>query len=162
MEFIPKATVDEWIEKTKLYREKIGNDAYKLEVANELKSLDEKYKVIKELHDMGIPMLLSPDSSSKYMVSGFDMVGEMELLKNAELSNYNILRMPTVNFATFFKENHGTIGVGKDADFILLSSNPLEDLNALKKIEGVYFNNQFLSQEKLAAMRSRLLEASQN
>lgn len=162
MEFIPKAILDEWIEKTKQYRDKLGNQAYTEEVANELKSLDEKYKVIKQIHAMRIPMLLSPDSSSKYMVSGFDMVGEMELLKSAELSNYDILRMATTNFATFFGENYGTIEAGKDADFIVLSTNPLEDLDALRKIEGVYFNNQFLDKEKLAAMRTELLETSQN
>lgn len=162
MEFIPKAILDEWIEKTKQYRDKLGNQAYTEEVANELKSLDEKYKVIKQIHAMRIPMLLSPDSSSKYMVSGFDMVGEMELLKSAELSNYEILRMATTNFATFYGENYGTIEAGKDADFILLITNPLEDLDALRKIEGVYFNNQFLDKEKLAAMRTELLETSQN
>lgn len=162
MEFIPKAILDEWIEKTKQYRDKLGNQAYAEEVANELKSLDEKYKVIKQIHAMKIPMLLSPDSSSKYMVSGFDMVGEMELLKNAELSNYEILRMATTNFATFYGENYGTIEAGKDADFIVLSTNPLEDLDALRKIEGVYFNNQFLDKEKLATMRKELLETSQN
>lgn len=162
MEFIPKATLDHWIEKTKLYREKMGNTAYQLEVENELKYLDEKYHLIKKLHELGIPMLLSPDSSSKYMISGFDMVGEMELLKNAHLSNYDILKMATANFATFFKENYGTIEVGKDADFILLNSNPLEDFNALKNIYGLYFNNQFLDEEKLATMRMQLLKSSRN
>lgn len=162
MEFIPKATLDDWIEKTKMYRKKMGNTAYQLEVENELKSLDEKYHVIKKLHELGIPMLLSPDSSSKYMVSGFDMVGEMELLKNAQLSNYDILKMATANFATFFEENYGTIEVGKDADFILLNSNPLEDFKALKNIYGLYFNNQFLDEEKLSKMRMELLKSSRN
>lgn len=162
MEFIPNTTVDEWIDGTKTYREKLGMEAYKEEVANELKSLDEKFKVIEKIHALGIPMLLSPDSSSKYMIYGFDMVGEMELLKHAKLSNYDILKMATTNFATFFKENYGTIEVGKDADFILLSTNPLEDLNALRNIEGLYFNSQFLNSEKLEEMRSELLKSAQN
>ena len=162
MEFIPKATVEEWIDGTKNYREKLGMDAYKEEVAKELESLDEKFKIIKTIHALGIPMLLSPDSSSKYMISGFDMVGEMELLKNAELSNYEILKMATINFANFFKEDYGSIEVGNPADFILLGMNPLVDLNALKKIEGVYFNNQFLDSKKLEVMRIKLLETSRN
>lgn len=162
MEFIPNATVEEWIDGTKKYREKLGVGAYKEEVAIELQSLDEKFQMIKRIHELGIPMLLSPDSSSKYMISGFDMVGEMELLKNADLSNYEILKMATTNFADFFKEDYGIIEVGKPADFILTSINPLVDFRALRKIEGLYFNHQFLDSEKLELMRMGLLGTAQN
>ena len=86
----------------------------------------------------------------------------MELLKNAQLSNYEILKMTTVNFAHFFKENYGTIEVGKDADFILLEANPLNDLSALKNIEGVYYNQHFLDKNVLTAMRKGLLSAVEN
>ena len=162
MEFVPTTTVEEWIDGTKKYREKLGMDAYKEEVANELKALDEKYKVIKAVYDLGIPMLLSPDSSSKYMISGFDLVGEMELLKHAQLSNYDILKMATINFANFFKEDFGNIEVGKPADFILLRKNPIVDLDALREIEGLYFENEFLDSKKLEAMRRILLKKAQN
>lgn len=162
MEFISKTTVEEWIEGTQKYREKMGDAAYKEEVANELKSLDEKYLIVKKLNDAGIQMILSPDASSKYMIPGFSVLGEMELLKNASLSNYDILKMATINFATFFKEVNGTIEAGKTADFILLNNNPLEDLNTLKKIEGLYFNNQYLDAKALEAMRLKLLPTSQN
>ena len=46
MEYVAKATLQEWIDKTKQYREKIGDKAYKEEVAKEMKDLDEKYLVI--------------------------------------------------------------------------------------------------------------------
>ena len=162
MEFVSKTIVDDWIEKTKQYRKKMGNEAYTQEVIAELEKLDHKYEIIKRLNESGVKMLLSPDSSSKYMVSGFGMVGEMELLKNAELSNYEILKMATINFSEFFNEDYGTIEIGKEADFILLNNNPLEDLNTLKKIEGLYFNNQFLDYKKLETIGKYLLETSQN
>lgn len=162
MEFVSKTTIDDWIEKTKEYREKLGNQAYRDEVANELKSLEEKYQIIKKAHDLGISMLLSPDSSSKYMVAGFSVLGEIELLKNSKLSNYEILKMATTNFAAFFKEDYGTIEEGKNADFILLNQNPLEDLRALKKVEGLYYNGQFLDAKNLEGLRLNLLSMSQN
>lgn len=161
MAFIPETTVEEWITQTKQYRNKLGNEAYTKEVADEMKSLDEKFEIIKRLNDLQIPMLLSPDSSSKYMVYGFNMVGEMELLKNANLSNYDIFKMATINFSNFFKEDYGTIEVGKTADFILLNDNPLENLDTLKKIDGLYFGNQFLDSNKLESMRRELLETTQ-
>lgn len=163
MEFIPKEIVEDWIEKTKEYRQKLGDQAYKDEVANELKDLEEKYQIIKKAHELGINMLLSPDSSSKYMVPGFSVLDEMELLKNAQLSNYDILKMATANFALFFNDhNYGTIEEGKDADFILLNNNPLDDLSALKEVQGLYYNNQFLDAKKMEAMRLKLLPTSQN
>jgi len=159
MEFVPKAKMDEWVDGTNKYREKIGVTAYKEEVVNELKALDEKYKIIKQLIEAQVPMILSPDATSKYMVAGFSVLGEMQLLKNANLSNYEILKMATVHFSNFFNENYGTIEVGKNADFILLDTNPLEDLNALKKVQGVYYNYHFLDKKALDAMRSSVFNS---
>ncbi|MCF6351097.1 MAG: amidohydrolase family protein [Flavobacteriaceae bacterium] len=157
MKFIPKSTIDNWINKTKQYRDKLGEQAYKNEVVSELKTLDEKYEVIKKLNKLDVKMLLSPDSSSKYMVAGFGMVGEMELLKNADLSNYDILKMATVNFSYFFKENYGTIQVGKDADFLILNENPLTNLKTLKNIDAVFFNTNYIDNNKLKELTKSIL-----
>ena len=157
MQYVSKEMVNSWIEKTKQYRDKLGAKAYREEVNIELGKLDEKYLIIKKLNELGVKMLLSPDSSSKYMVAGFGVVGEMELLKNAELSNFEILKMATVNFSNFFKEDYGTIEEGKEADFILLNDNPLENINTLKTIEGVFFNENYLSKDALNKLSESIL-----
>lgn len=157
MQYVSKEVVNSWIEKTKQYRDKLGAKAYKEEVNIELGKLDEKYLIIKKLNELGVNMLLSPDSSSKYMVAGFGVVGEMELLKNAELSNFEILKMATVNFSDLFKEDYGTIEAGKEADFILLNDNPLENINTLKTIEGVFFNENYLSKDALNKLSESIL-----
>ncbi|UGS23056.1 amidohydrolase family protein [Flavobacterium channae] len=160
MEFVSKLTMQEWIEKTKVYREKIGEQAYKDEVAKELKDLQEKYQVIARLQKEGIKMLLSPDASSKYMMTGCNMVNEMELLKNVNLSNFEILQMATVNFANFHKEYNGVIKVNKPADFIILDKNPLENLQTLRNVKGVFFNYNYLDTKALEDMKKKLLDAS--
>ena len=157
MQYVSKEVVNSWIEKTKQYRDKLGAKAYKEEVNIELGKLDEKYHIIKKLNELGVKMLLSPDSSSKYMVAGFGVVGEMELLKNAELSNFEILKMATVNFSDLFKEDYGTIEEGKEADFILLNDNPLENIKTLKTIEGVFFNENYLSKDTLNKLSKSIL-----
>ena len=157
MQYVSKEVVNSWIEKTKQYRDKLGAKAYREEVNIELGKLDEKYLIIKKLNELGVNMLLSPDSSSKYMVAGFGVVGEMELLKNAELSNFEILKMATVNFSDLFKEDYGTIEAGKEADFILLNDNPLENINTLKTIEGVFFNENYLSKDALKKLSESIL-----
>lgn len=157
MQYISAEVIDNWINKTKKYRNKLGQQAYKEEVENELKKLDAKFRVIKRLNDLGIKMLLSPDSSSKYMISGFGMVGEMKLLKESGLSNLEILKMATVNFANFFNEDFETIETGRDADFIILNDNQLENLNSLKQIEGLFFNKNFLSLKALKELSISIL-----
>jgi hypothetical protein len=157
MKYVPKKVVDNWIKKTKQYRKKLGEENYKKEVENELKKLNNKYQVIKKLNELGINMLLSPDSSSKYMVVGFGIVGEMELLKNAGLNNFDILKMSTVNFANFFNENYGIIEEGKEADFIILNNNPLENIDALKTIEGVFFNENYFDKNSLNRLAKTIL-----
>lgn len=157
MEFVSKLTMQEWITKTKEYRTKIGEQVYKDEVAKELKELQEKYQVIARLQKEGIKMLLSPDASSKYMMTGCNMINEMELLKNANLSNFEILQMATVNFATFHKEYNGVIKVNKPADFIILDQNPLEDLQTLKNVKGVFFNYNYLDTKALQDMKNKRL-----
>lgn len=157
LKYVSKETVDDWIEKTKQYRDKLGREAYQDEVTSELNKLENKYEVIKRLNEQDVKMLLSPDSSSKYMVTGFGMVAEMQLLKNADLSNFEILEMTTKNFAEFFKEDYGKIEVGKDADFILLNHNPLENIESLKNIEGIYFNRNYLDKNDLKKLSESIL-----
>lgn len=158
MEFVSKETLQGWMEKTKQYRDKIGEQAYKEEVAKELKDLEEKFQVINRLQKEGIKMILSPDASSIYMMAGFNMITEMELLKKANLSNFEILQMATTNFAQFHNENNGVLEVGKEADFIVLEGNPLENLEALKNVKGLYFNSNYLSETLLEIKNSLLFE----
>ena len=134
----------------------MGEQAIKDEVAKELKDLEEKYQVIARLQKEGIKMLLSPDASSKYMMTGCNVINEMELLQNAKLSNFEILQMATTNFSDFFNANYGLIKVGKDADFIVLENSPLEDLQTLKNVKGVYFNFNYLDTKALEKMKNNL------
>lgn len=154
MEFYDEKTKKEWVEKTKIYREKTGKEAIEEELKLYGKEMEERLMVLKQLEMSGIKLLLSPDSSSKYTVPGFSVLTEMQLYKKAGLSNYAILQASTVNFANYFNDTtYGTIEEGKLADFILLNENPLEDLNTLQNIEGVFYNFQFLNKTDLEKLR---------
>jgi len=147
--------------KNKRIPRKNWREEYKKEVEKELKDLEEKYKVINRLQNEGIKMLLSPDASSKYMMTGCNMVSEMDLLKKANLTNFEILQMTTSNFSDFFKENYGVLKTGKDADFIILDENPLENLQTIKQVKGLYYNQIFISETELTALKSKLLETTE-
>lgn len=156
MQFFKEETKNEWVEKTNLYKEKMGKIALEEEIANEKKSMQERFNVVKKLNDLGVTLLLSPDASSKYMVSGFAVFEEMKLYQKSGLNNFDILKAATSNFAKLFNENYGIIEVGKNADFILLGQNPLDRIEALKDIKGVFYNNIYLNEIQLNKIESSI------
>ena len=73
--------------------------------------------------------------------SGLNGWFEMQHWKAAGISPAKILKAATWSNAEFFGFNHlGSIEVGKQADLLLLGSNPLQTLNALNDIKLVIQN----------------------
>lgn len=157
MQFIPEEIKKDWAEKSKIYRDKLGKQGFEEERNAYAQEMQERFKVTKKLNDKGVRLLLSPDSSSKFIVPGFGMFEEMKLYHKAGLSNFDILKSATSNFSLLFNENYGTIEVGKDADFILLNSNPLEKISAFESIDGLFFNNQYLDDAFLENIADSIL-----
>jgi len=81
-----------------------------------------------------------------YAETGNAYYREMELLKDAGLSNMDVIIAATLENARFFSvdERLGSIEKGKIADLILLRENPLEDLKAMGTIEKVMLNGVFI------------------
>lgn len=157
MQYIPTDIKTDWAEKSQLYRDKLGKEGFEEERTKYALEMQERFNVTKRLNDEGVKLLLSPDSSSKFIVSGFGMLEEMKLYQKAGLSNFDILRSATTNFALLFNENYGTIETGKDADFMLLSENPLQNLKALKSVNAVFYNNHYLDQKQLNEIAKSVL-----
>ncbi len=150
MEFLDSEIKGKWIESTKKYREELGIEKFDEEVKKYALEMDERFKVLMELDDRGVSLLLSPDSSSRFVVPGFGMFEEMKLYQKAGLSNASILKAATLGMAELFNDNYGILEVGMDADFMLLKENPLEKLEALQHIEAIFYNQKFLNKQKLA------------
>lgn len=157
MQYIPTDIKTDWAEKSQLYREKLGKEGFEEERTKYALEMQERFNVTKRLNDEGVKLLLSPDSSTKFIVSGFGMLEEMKLYQKAGLSNFDILRSATTNFALLFNENYGIIETGKDADFMLLSHNPLQDLKALENVNAVFYNNHYLDQKQLKDLADSVL-----
>lgn len=157
MEYIAGSIKSDWTEGTKTYRAKLGEEGFALEKENYAKEMQERFNIVKRLNEEDVKLLLSPDSSSKFIVPGFGLFEEINLYKKAGLSNYDILKAATINYASLYKENYGKIEIGADADFMLLSSNPLDDIKALENIEAIYFNHQYLDKDKLNEIAKTVL-----
>ncbi|MDO5607014.1 MAG: amidohydrolase family protein [Capnocytophaga sp.] len=149
MEFISSEIKADWAEKSKEYRAKLGSEKFQEEKEAYAKEMQERLDVVLKLEEQGTKLLISPDSSSKFIVPGFGLLEEMKLYQKAGLTNQAILKSATLNFAHFFNENYGVIGVGKDADFILTIKNPLENIKALENIAGLFYNGNYINKEQL-------------
>jgi imidazolonepropionase-like amidohydrolase len=106
--------------------------------------------VLKNAVDAGVCVLLSPDECV-FNVPGFSMYEEMKLYKAAGLTNYQILKCATLNAATCLKEQKswGSIEIGKKANFVLLNSNPLENIDNIKDVEATIIHGRYYTQKEL-------------
>ncbi len=157
MQYIATDIKTDWAEKSSAYRAKLGAEGFEAERSKYALEMQERFTVTKHLNDIGVKLLLSPDASSKFIVPGFGMLKEMKLYEKAGLSNYDILRSATLNFALLFDENYGTIEVDKEADFMLVTQNPLQSLQSLKNIDAVFYNNQYLDKKQLKEIADSVL-----
>jgi imidazolonepropionase-like amidohydrolase len=116
--------------------------------ANVQQYVEVRRKLIKACQKAGVGILLGSDAPQVFDVPGFSLHHELTYLVKAGLTPYEALRTGTVNPATFFKrDDAGVIKPGAVADLVLVNGNPLQDINAVKNIEGVSLAGRWLSKE---------------
>ena len=77
------------------------------------------------------------------------------------IPTFEVLKMATANAALAMgKENEfGTIEVGKRADLLLLSSNPLHNIENLQKKSGMMIRGIWLSEDDIEKLTGKLKSA---
>lgn len=95
---------------------------------------------VRLLHDANVPILAGTDLGNPFLVPGFSLHDEMELLvTDAGFSPLDALRAATINPARVFAlaDSLGTVEAGKRADLVLLEANPLDDITNTLRIRAV-------------------------
>ena len=112
--------------------------------------------LVKALHDGGVPILAGTDASW-LGVPGWSLVEEIEKFQDLGFTPYAALKTATVDPARLLgrEDDFGTVAVGKRADLVLTSRNPLLDVHALDEIAGVCAGGRWID----AAERRALLAA---
>ena len=103
------------------------------------------------LHRAGVRFLAGTDTPLPYVIPGFSLHDELELLTRAGLTPQQALQAATSGPAEFLgmDESFGSIQSGKIADFVLLSAHPLSDIRNTRRVAAVVFNGRYLDRAAL-------------
>lgn len=95
---------------------------------------------VARLHASGVTMLAGSDFQPG-LFPGPSVHRELDLLRDAGLSNAEVLRAATIAPARFLSGSpdpeYGAVQVGKRADLVLVGGDPLADLSAVHNVEDV-------------------------
>lgn len=110
-----------------------------------------RYEFATSLNNAGVKLMTGSDGPEWYLAPGFTVHDEIESYVKAGLSNFAALQTATINPAGYLgiDKRKGTIEEGKEADFILLEKNPIEDIKSTRTIKAVYTGKKFYNRTQL-------------
>jgi imidazolonepropionase-like amidohydrolase len=146
--YVSRATREQW---ANAKRNVTLGPGYDPERARALVSV--RHELIKALHDAGAGLLLGSDAPQIFNVPGFSLHRELDAIVAAGLTPYEALLTGTANSAVFFDaiDEFGTIREGLAADLMLVAANPLDDVDALVRPDGVMVRGRWLDRAALDA-----------
>ena len=145
MKYVSPGTREGWRRRAGTGRE--GADVY----------LELRKRVLKELSDAGAGILMGTDSPQLFNVPGFALHRELQVMVDAGMSSYEILRSGTATVGEYVAShlgldgNFGTIAPGQRADLVLLGSNPIVDLANLFDRVGVMVRGRWVTRAEIDA-----------
>jgi imidazolonepropionase-like amidohydrolase len=147
--FLPGSILDDWL-KDRTYS---GRDPADQPLIEEMYEFQKP--LVRVFHEVGVPMLAGTDTPLPVMYPGFSIHDEIAALQDAGLSPFEALSAATANAGRFVREwvdasaRFGTVTEGARADLILVGSNPLDDLDLLRRPQGVMVRGQWFDREAL-------------
>jgi imidazolonepropionase-like amidohydrolase len=93
-------------------------------------------QLTKMMYNKGVPILSGTDLPNFDLVPGASLHHELKLLVEAGIPPIEVIKIATSNGARalHIEEETGTIEPGKQADMIVLSENPLDDVSNTREI----------------------------
>ena len=110
--------------------------------------------MVADMQRAGVMILAGTDVANPYLIPGFSLHEELELLVKAGLTPMQALQTATINPAKYFNKEKelGSIKKGKLADLVLLDENPLENIRNTRKIYAVIANGKLFQLQDIAAL----------
>ena len=104
---------------------------------------------------MKVPIVAGTDAGFVGVIPGFDLHNELRLLvEEAGASNLQALQSATILPAKMHKlKKFGNVAEGFYADFLVLNSNPLKNINATKDIHMIVSNGETLNSKQIKQLK---------
>jgi imidazolonepropionase-like amidohydrolase len=111
-----------------------------------------KIAILAKMRAKGVKIIAGSDAEEPYQTPGFSLLDELKLIQKAGFTNAELLQMVTINAKNFFSNNLANPKMRtleKTNGYILLSKNPLEDINNLGTVEYVIKGSEVIDTKKL-------------
>jgi imidazolonepropionase-like amidohydrolase len=103
-------------------------------------------KLVGDMHRAGVPLLAATDASDEpWVFPGSSLHDELALFVEAGLTPLEALRTATRNPARYRGEVRPLIADGSPADLVLLSANPLVNIEHVRRVESVILRGRLLT-----------------
>ncbi|HEV8445382.1 MAG TPA: amidohydrolase family protein [Gemmatimonadaceae bacterium] len=153
--FAAKSWIASWPKSRASIRKGLASDTLPVRATFVAHELD----IVRKLHAAKVPFLAGTDTPAGVdVLPGFSLHLELERFVAAGFTPLEALQTATINPALFWnkRSDYGTVEVGRVADLVLLTGNPLTDIKNTRTIAGVVADGRYLSAADLAQLRLRL------
>jgi imidazolonepropionase-like amidohydrolase len=143
--YMPRETVDGWVDGLASLKETIGA------LEGGLRVVELRREIFRALHDGGAPFLMGTDSPQLFSVPGFSNHREMALWAELGMTPWEIIHAGSWAVAEHLGEldRFGAVREGHRADLILLEANPLDDVGNVERRAGVIVDGRWLPEEEI-------------
>jgi imidazolonepropionase-like amidohydrolase len=108
------------------------------------------------LNDAGARILLGTDSPQLFNAPGFSIGREMQMMVDAGMTPYQVLRAGTEQVGQYLKRRCGMIAPGQCADLILLDADPLHDVRNVTRRRGVMVRGRWIAEADIQRQLQRI------
>ncbi|HQY20002.1 MAG TPA: amidohydrolase family protein [Ignavibacteria bacterium] len=148
IKFMPDFAVENWNPKV---------DTSKADLQNRNRQIESDWyalvtSVFRTMLDGDVKFLAGTDFPNPYCYPGYSLHEELRLfVEKCGFTPLEALQTATINPAVFLKMDNelGTVEINKKANFVLLGSDPLENINNTKNINGIILRGKFHAQSEL-------------
>ena len=108
----------------------------------------------RRLHEVGVLLTVGSDVPNPWVIPGASLHEELLLLHEAGIAPLEVLTMATYNgaVAMHMEDRIGSVEVGKEADLLILTADPVADLTNTRAIEAVVLDGRVIRPRELLTM----------